>query len=414
MADLPPPSSRAALHRLRHWLSAALPDSAHVQSEATLEALARFRVFSGLAILVNLGYIGYFGWFVPAHIDVRWQTLRDTISTIHGMCATGMLVGLVLIHLALRQAEPRPLFRRGVQVLVAAWAMAFGICLTVADQWVGSNTTNYALLGLFVATLALLRPAVSIALFALSYAILYHALELTQADPDMLRVARSHSFSSTILCLVASLIMWRQFVLAALLRRQLRESNATLQRQRQEMAYLAAHDALTGLSNRGAFMEGAVQVLHRAGRYPSDTSILIADLDHFKRVNDQYGHPAGDAVLRHCATLLQAQLRETDIAARLGGEEFIALLPNTSTSGAVAVAEKIRNAIALAPALVDGQRIDITTSVGVSTLQAHHSCPLEVFYGQADLALYAAKHGGRNRVEYQDLAPMAATAQNQP
>jgi diguanylate cyclase (GGDEF)-like protein len=145
--------------------------------------------------------------------------------------------------------------------------------------------------------------------------------------------------------------------------------------------------------------------LTRALRYPCETGILVADLDHFKRVNDHYGHPAGDAVLRHFAALLKAQLRDSDIAARLGGEEFIVLLPGTGPSGAAAVAEKIRQVTESAPVVFEGQRIEITVSIGVSSLQAHRACTIEALYGQADQALYSAKTTGRNRVMHVEAVP---------
>jgi diguanylate cyclase (GGDEF)-like protein len=389
---------RDKFSRLKVWLHGLLVDSAQVQPEATAEGLRRFRIFSLLAIVVNAGYLSYFWWLLPPGATPLLQRYNDTIGTIHAVCAAGMLVCWSWSHSLVRQPSMPPVQARAAQMLVSVWSVAFGMGLTIADQWVGSNTTNYVMVSLVIAMLALLRPMAAILLFGTAYAILYHALALTQTNPAMLEMARSHSFSGTLMSLAATIVMWRQYVHAALLRRQLTQSHAALESKQQELSYLATHDALTGLRNRRAFLQEAEHELGRALRYPCETGILVADLDHFKRVNDQYGHPAGDAVLRHFSGLLKGQLRDSDIAARLGGEEFIVLLPGTGAAGSAAVAEKIRQAIESAPVVFEGKRIDITASLGVSCLPAHSACTIEALYGQADQALYAAKTNGRNRV----------------
>ncbi len=397
---------RDARLRLQDWVHGLLVDSAQVQPEAIADGLRRFRIFSALAIVVNLGYLTYFWWLLPTAATPLLQRYNHTIGTLHAVCAMGMAVWWGWSHHLLRQPAMPAVQARTAQVVVAAWSMAFGMGLTLADQWVGSNTTNYVMLSLVVAMLALLRPVAALLLLGTAYAVLYQALALTQTDPAMLDMARSHSFSGTLTSLAAAIVMWRQYVHAALLRRQLTLSHAALEKKQQELSYLATHDALTGLRNRRAFLEEAEHELSRALRYPCETGVLVADLDHFKRVNDQYGHPAGDAVLRHFAALLKAQLRDSDVAARLGGEEFIVLLPGTGAAGAAAVAEKIRQAIESAPVVFEGQRIGITASLGVSCLPAHSACTIEALYGQADQALYAAKTHGRNRVV--QLEPPAA------
>ncbi|APW44320.1 GGDEF domain-containing protein [Rhodoferax saidenbachensis] len=394
-----------AFSRLRAWFRAALLDSAHIQPEATAESIRRFRIFMTLGILANIAYLSYFWWLAPAAATPLQQRYGNTIGLIHAVNAAGLVVCWLCCHHLLRKAAMPPVQARLLQVLIAAWVMAFGISLSVADQWVGSNTTNYVMLSLIVAMLALLRPVAAALLFAVAYLALYHAMTLTQNDKAMLDMARSHSFTGTVMSLVASVVMWRQYVSAALLRRQLTESNASLEKKQEELSYLATHDALTGLRNRRAFLLEAEHELNRALRYPSETGILIADLDHFKRVNDRYGHPAGDAVLRHFADLLKAQLRDSDIAARLGGEEFIVLLPGTGTAGTAVVAEKIRRAIEAAPVAHADQHIAITVSIGVSSLPAHDNSAIDTLYGRADQALYAAKAEGRNRVVHAEAAP---------
>lgn len=396
-------------HRLSFWLHAILTDQDHVRDEAAWVAVLRFRGFSALTLVVNLAYLVYFWWLLPA--TGAAGRFNGAIGAIHGICALGV-VALWALSNHIRRAPA--VSTRRVQIaqwLFSSWILAFGVALSVADQWVGSNTTNYVMITLFVGMLALLRPLAALLLYGLAYGVLYQALALTQTDPAMLAMARSHSFTGTLMSLAASIAMWRQFTTATVLRRQLTQSNNTLEKKQQELSYLATHDTLTGLRNRRAFLQDAEHELSRALRYPSETGVLVADLDYFKRVNDLYGHPAGDTVLRHFAQLLKGQLRESDIAARLGGEEFIVLLPGTGAAGTTVVAEKIRQAVEATPAMHAGQSIGVTVSIGASGLPAaHRACTIETLYAQADQALYAAKAGGRNRVVHQDMAAPNPTA----
>ncbi|HPH96535.1 MAG TPA: histidine kinase N-terminal 7TM domain-containing protein [Anaerolineaceae bacterium] len=161
---------------------------------------------------------------------------------------------------------------------------------------------------------------------------------------------------------------------------------------------LAITDPLTGLYNRRYFSQRAQEELERSARLRHPLSLLMLDLDHFKRVNDTHGHSTGDQVLAHFAGILQTMTRGTDITARFGGEEFIVLLPETGPQEACATAERIRHAVETTPCPCGQLNIPITTSIGLATAPAGQRPSLENLSQQADLALYAAKHSGRNRV----------------
>jgi diguanylate cyclase (GGDEF)-like protein len=185
-----------------------------------------------------------------------------------------------------------------------------------------------------------------------------------------------------------------------LLRRQLRRSNEALIAQQQELAFLADHDALTGLYNRREFMRLAEREMLRATRVPCETALIMVDLDYFKKINDRHGHPGGDAVLQAVAQRLGRALRSTDTLARLGGEEFIVLLPNTGSEGALQVAARLREAVRHAPVSFEDVDIPVTASLGVSSLRATDKGSVDAVYATADRALYVAKQLGRDRVEY--------------
>lgn len=167
----------------------------------------------------------------------------------------------------------------------------------------------------------------------------------------------------------------------------------------QRLARLSREDGLTGLYNRQAFNEFLQQAWHQAERYKNPLAVLLMDLDHFKQINDQHGHLAGDICLRQVAELIKNSLRQSDICARYGGEEFIALLPNTDLTAAELLAERIRLNVQNHPGAWDGQTIALSLSLGVSAITPHSlSMTATELIDRADRALYQAKAAGRNRV----------------
>jgi diguanylate cyclase (GGDEF)-like protein len=179
------------------------------------------------------------------------------------------------------------------------------------------------------------------------------------------------------------------------LNEQLRQEIEERKRAEATLEKAAATDYLTGLHNRRAMialLEQEVKRIHRSG---TDSSILLIDLDHFKDVNDNFGHETGDKVLINVAHMLRDILRDQDAVARWGGEELLILLPGTSISGAVAVAEKIRMRFVDHPFTIDDQQIRITASIGVCPMTRGMST--DECFRRADTALYQAKSKGRNQ-----------------
>ena len=179
--------------------------------------------------------------------------------------------------------------------------------------------------------------------------------------------------------------------------RNLEKKQHQLEQAYREIEALSKTDALTGIGNRRYFIESAEKELYRCSRYGMEACLLYMDIDHFKRINDSHGHNAGDEVLRHFAAVCRAQLRESDIFGRLGGEEFCVLLPHTPLGEAMSTAERIRMKVAGSPATWEDQTIAMTVSIGVALYQDDKE--FSEFLKRADGALYAAKNSGRNRVE---------------
>lgn len=165
-----------------------------------------------------------------------------------------------------------------------------------------------------------------------------------------------------------------------------------------ELERLANSDHLTGLANRRHFIEALDREVERSDRYARPLSLVLLDLDHFKKVNDTWGHAAGDEVLRDAARAMRAVCREIDLPARLGGEEMVILLPETDAEGARVVAERVRANIRESGHVGgEGRPFHVTASVGVAT-RGPRAATGEALLQRADEALYAAKRGGRNRV----------------
>jgi two-component system cell cycle response regulator len=168
---------------------------------------------------------------------------------------------------------------------------------------------------------------------------------------------------------------------------------------REALRVQATHDNLTGLLNRGSILETLQTELVRAGRERQPVSVLMADVDRFKQINDTRGHQSGDVVLRETAARMKSVMRRYDSIGRYGGEEFLVVLPGCDGAGALAQAERIREAMAFQPFCAGGKSFQVTISVGLSFRSVPTVHDAEGLIREADLALYMAKAQGRNCVQ---------------
>ena len=180
----------------------------------------------------------------------------------------------------------------------------------------------------------------------------------------------------------------------------LEESKQVIEEDKRKLHELAIKDPLTDIYNRRHFEKLLHSEFRRAKRYSFQLSCIMLDIDHFKQINDTYGHQFGDEVLKEVSGLLKNLTRDVDIAARYGGEEFIAILPETDVEGALTLAERIRSKLAEKQYVCRGKKLTITASLGVSTMKpdSEDIADEQKLVFQADQALYQAKGAGRNRV----------------
>jgi diguanylate cyclase (GGDEF)-like protein len=188
--------------------------------------------------------------------------------------------------------------------------------------------------------------------------------------------------------------------LLAIIAGRMRNDNSALissHNQRAQYEHQATVDALTGVHNRRWMNDAFPRVLHRCALNKQHSAVMMLDIDHFKLVNDSYGHLVGDAALKSLADIMQHNLRPHDLLVRYGGEEFAILLPDTALEEARSIAERLRKMVAANEVVSHGVAFKITVSSGIASIDDVGE--LESSFAQADEALYRAKEGGRNRVE---------------
>ena len=179
---------------------------------------------------------------------------------------------------------------------------------------------------------------------------------------------------------------------------------------RETLRFEAMHDSLTQLLNRGATLEQLDRELVRSARRSGPVTVVMADLDHFKAINDTFGHPIGDTVLREAAHRLKLGVRAYDSVGRLGGEEFIAVLPECEAKVGLQVAERLCRMIAESPVLTNSGKVPVTVSIGVASTDQFPGAKADDLLRAADSALYQAKHAGRARAVLATLVDWQAQA----
>lgn len=347
------------------------------------------------------------GLFTGIVALVLWSRLSDPAPELvsrwrewlmWSLIALAVLMCTVGYTLRKLQDGHRPALVRALVWGCIACAMGLCVVMQIVSQWITPNVTIFTLACTLAGLMVYMRPRVSAPIYAAVFALFFFGIGLTQTNPVQLFSNRLVGFVAAGLGWALSVVLWRNFVTICSQQRQLAEVNSALEIKKFDLERLARTDGLTGLINRKAFEELANIELARAHRQGIHTTILLLDLDHFKRVNDTWGHPAGDAVLKNVAALVAKSIRQTDWAGRLGGEEFIILLPNTGVEGGLVVAEKVRTHIEAHPSHFETLEIKATVSIGMACSPPAPRRSFALVYGDADKALYDAKHQGRNRV----------------
>lgn len=388
----------ALISDLRRVLARWRVEHNSVASGAYARNLERMRILCPVMAVINaLHALVFLVQLVGGSATGRSHQWVVALFVLH------LAMGLLMLGFALAARnmgrQPNPRLTQVLPLMVVASALLFATAIVAFDQWVTPNITPYLVACTVVGLAFYSRPVPAACLYLLSYVVFFYAIGETQSSAPQLLSNRLNGGAISIMGWILSLLMWRHFTTITLQQEQLSRVNSELQQKQRDLERLTRQDGLTGLFNRNTFVELAKLELDRAQRQGSATAILLLDLDHFKLINDTWGHPAGDAVLRNVALVASATVRSTDLVGRLGGEEFVVLLPSTTPDAARKLAEKLRLRLQASPTPWESSAITATASIGMAGTTASEKRSFDALYNEADKALYIAKLRGRNRVE---------------
>ena len=319
------------------------------------------------------------------------QTWSKGIIISHSVLLIFMIGFFITTHKLKNRTEPNTAMFL-LQYIVVAVIMGSGIAIVTIDQLVTTNITPLLIICIVTGVIFLIRPLASFIIYVTSYVTYYNLIALTIADPQILLSNRVNGITAIGIGFLLSIILWRYNYTNITQKRRIEAQ----QKQLEQMAY---YDQLTDLPNRRLLEKLIEREYSSMQRYGHETAIMILDIDNFKNINDTYGHPVGDDILRQLADLLKRSARESDTVARFGGEEFIILMPRTTVEEGCVFAERLRKLIMEKSFTIGSDTLQITSSFGVASLNDIDSQTLENYYFAADKALYLAKQSGRNKVE---------------
>lgn len=359
--------------------------------------IKRILYFSMIGMIINLTTVLILSMDLSSgnEIQTKW---RMGIMICHSILFF-IMATLGFTSFFLRKKERIGLLMRLLQILTIVTILIFGAILSSIDQLVTTNITPFLIACNITGVVFLIRPITAITVYLSVFAVFYFVMGLVQMNLEILLSNRINGFAATGIGICLSTILWKTNVSKILQNRFIINQQQELAEKNRKLEEIAYYDPMTGLYSRGRFevlLESEISSIHKFGH---ESSIIILDIDCFKEINDNYGHPVGDMVIKQIASILQKKMRETDAAARWGGDEFQILLPNTSLSDARIIAETLRKEIEGAAIFIKEDKIHITASFGVTWLKHGVNGPLELTYKDVDKALYLAKNRGRNCVE---------------
>ena len=312
-------------------------------------------------------------------------------------------VSIIFVMICLRlliwifsKREKRSWIFKVIQWIGLLAIIIVGIAIVTIDQLVTTNITPFMLVCMIVSIFFLLNPLQNFFLYIGVYLVYFWALGLTQTNISVLLSNRINGIISVALAFTLSLVLWRNAVVNKQQEQKLAKQQNELEEKNRLLQKQANFDNLTGLCNRRLFREMTEKEILYIKRSKSPASIMLIDLDLFKSINDKYGHPVGDILLKQISALIKRELRESDLVSRWGGEEFLCLMRNTDLASAASIAERLRYLIENSIFCEPLEAVSITASIGISALGDYSENDFEKAYMYADKAMYRAKDAGKN------------------
>lgn len=327
-------------------------------------------------------------WLQEEPVDATEILWRSLIVKVNLLVSMVSLIIFFVSWLMKRQSSIR--VQRVFIYVVIAFVLSSGLCITLIDHLVMPGITPLVISVTIVGTFYYLTPKQAILVFLLSFAAFRTAFSvLEMSSANLQSSALVNGLVVNAMGLALSWVNWQHF-------QRTKRQERTIEEQQASLRKMAYHDYLTQLPNRhflDELMQKEVDLVRCTG---ANCCIIICDIDHFKNVNDTYGHLAGDDLLRAFGQLLQENIRSGSTLVRLGGEEFVILAPNTSLKQGAIAAERLRDLVEKHTFYLEQNAVKITASFGVATLTGTEEA--RDYYHRADRALYTAKNRGRNQV----------------
>lgn len=364
-----------------------------VLNDSLKENVKRILYTSFFEMILHLGVIILFVYHLLTKtiINYNWQI---SIVICHFIF---LIISSIVFIIAIKTfycGIKNMLLTKYFQLIYFMLLLIMGTALALVDQMVSQDIIPFVIVTLSVGSFFLIKPFNSFILYLITYFVFTIMMNQMISSTAILMTCLANGFATVIIGYTVSLIGWSNFHLNINQKKEIDRQHELLE----EMAYI---DSLTNISNRRFFDKIIEKEKAKIKIKKVTSSIAIVDIDYFKNINDKYGHFVGDIVLQKIADIINSNIRAIDIVARLGGEEFIILFPDTSINECYKITEKLRKLIMKKDIIVDDKVINVTASFGISKLNEDDD---KVYYANADQALYLAKNSGRNKiVKYKNL-----------
>lgn len=357
----------------------------NILEEATKTNLTRINYLSVTSVVIHIFQIQHI-WKTP--VDVGLMNWKQGVLACHFFFILYMFLMFILTRRYKNRSEIKK-WLHNIPVITMIVTLFVGIIFSVLDQMITTNISPLIIASIVAGTVISMQPLISLFIYLFSYVAYYNLLALTVMEETILVTNRVNGFSILGVGFVLSIILWRYFYTTV-------TQKHFIERQQLQLERMAYSDSLTGLPNRRYFDDLLLEEMERTQRNNDESTLILLDIDNFKMINDEFGHPVGDEVLKNFSTLLEDNLRTADSVARFGGEEFIILIPNSNLEEGRAYAERLRRAIQNNVMQIGEHTLQITSSFGVVQIDKNHDRFDELYY-KLDYALRTAKRAGKNR-----------------
>ena len=348
-----------------------------VKEDVVMMNIGRVFYMSLLSMPINLLSAIYFLFFVSAETnqEIQW---RKGIILSHLVLFSIMCIFVVSSFYLFKKESPNKMMYF-LQNAMTATLILFGSVITAIDQWTIDNITAFLIVCAIIGTVLLIRPLYAVMYYIVGYGAFYYLVGFTQSNEAILASNRVNGMFSISIGICLSIVLWRANAMNIQQRRLIQKQNEDLEEKNRELQFIASYDALTGLLSRRQFAEFIDQELNMMQQSRHQSCIVLMDIDHFKKINDTYGHLGGDIVLKEISFILKENVREVDLVSRWGGEEFLLLFSQTTLSEGKSIVEKIRGIIEKTVFVINDYRIHVTASFGVAKLHAEFPATFDTF-----------------------------------